>query len=134
MAGYFELKRAPSGHFEFHLRAGNHEVILSSPWHQAHHEALEGIELVRRHARDPDRYERRISRDQSPYFALTAPDGAVIAKSEMYSSAAAMETGIRSVMANGAATQVKGLDRLAGAVDRVRPQPRVGGGLGRCAR
>jgi uncharacterized protein YegP (UPF0339 family) len=113
MAGYFDLKRTEAG-FEFHLKAGNHETILSSPLLDTQHAALDGIESVRRHAADPERYLRKVARDHSPYFVLTAPDGEVIGKSEMYSSSAAMETGIRSVMANGAATQVKGLDRSPG--------------------
>ena len=41
--------------------------------------------------------------------AMIDADGAVLGQSEMYSSPAAMETGIRSVMANGTAVQVKGL-------------------------
>jgi uncharacterized protein YegP (UPF0339 family) len=109
MAGYFELKCEDGGHFEFHLKAGNHEVILSSPLHKTQRAAIEGIEAVRHHAPHPERYRRKVARDNSPYFVLQSPDGAVLGQSEMYSSPAAMETGIRSVMANGTAVQVKGL-------------------------
>jgi hypothetical protein len=110
MAGYFELKREEAGYFEFHLKAGNHEIILSSPLYTAELAAIDGIEAVRRYAAHPEHYKRKVSRDNSPYFVLLAPDGELIGRSTSYSSSAALETGIRSVMANGTTTQVKGLD------------------------
>lgn len=48
--------------------------------------------------RDDDaRFERKTAKDSSPFFTLKAANGEIIGKSEMYSSAAALENGISSV-------------------------------------
>lgn len=108
MAGYFELNPAKSG-FVFNLKAANHQVTLSSEVYSAKASALSGIDSVKKNAPDDTRYERKTAKDGSPYFVLTATNGQTIGKSEMYSSAAAMETGIASVKANAPTAPVKDL-------------------------
>ena len=61
---------------------------------------MAGINSVRSNAPHEDRYERRTSRRDEPYFVLKAQNGEVIGTSEMYSSSAARDDGIRSVMHN----------------------------------
>lgn len=46
------------------------------------------------------RFERKTAKNGQTYFVLKATNGQTIGKSEMYSSVAAMENGIRSVMKN----------------------------------
>lgn len=111
MAGYFQLGTTANGGFMFNLKAGNHEVILTSQTYQSKKSALEGIESVRNNSQLDSRLERKTAKDDSPYFVLLATNGQVIGKSEMYSGNAAMENGIKSVMTNGSSTFVKGLDR-----------------------
>jgi uncharacterized protein YegP (UPF0339 family) len=55
---------------------------------------------VLKNSQDDARFTRKTAKDGSPYFVLTSTNGQVIGTSEMYSSSAAMETGIKSVAAN----------------------------------
>lgn len=110
MTGYFDLTCNDAGHYSFNLRAGNHEVILTSQVYKSKTAALAGIEAVRASSALVGRFERRFAKDDSPYFVLLAANGQIVGRSELYKSAVAMETGIRSVIANGASTFVKGLE------------------------
>ncbi len=100
MAGYFELKSTAAGKFMFNLKAGNHEIILTSQQYTAKATAEQGIESVRTNAADLSRFDRRTSVQGDPYFALTAGNGQDIGTSQMYSSTAAMDAGIASVQQN----------------------------------
>ncbi len=110
MKGYFVLASSGAERFNFNLKAGNHEVILTSLAYKSKEEALVGIDAVRRNAGDPARFERKLAKDNSPYFVLLDENGKTIGRSEMYLSSSAMENGIKSVMSNGPSTCVKGLD------------------------
>ncbi len=109
MAGYFELKSAAAGAFSFNLKAANHQVILTSEIYTTKAAAEGGIESVKKNAADDARYQRKVAKDNSPYFLLTAGNGQTIGKSEMYASASAMDSGIASVKANAPAAAVKDL-------------------------
>ena len=98
MPGYFTFHKTPAGQFMFNLKAGNHQVILTSQIYTTKQAALDGIESVRYNSQIELRIERWVARDDLPYFVLTATSGQVIGRSEMYASNAAMENGIRSVM------------------------------------
>jgi uncharacterized protein YegP (UPF0339 family) len=108
MAGYFRISTAANGQFTFNLKAGNHEVILTSRMYDTMLAVRSAIEQVRQNSGTAARFERKVAKDNSPYFVLNDEEGQMIGRSEMYSSAAAMEIGIRSVMTNGASTIVKG--------------------------
>lgn len=109
MAGYFELKAAASGQFVFNLKAANHQVILTSEGYSTKAAAQNGIASVQANAADDARYQRKVAKDNSPYFVLTATNGQAIGRSEMYSSASAMENGIASVKTNAPSAAVKDL-------------------------
>jgi len=100
MAGTYVLVKTSDGQFLFNLKAENGERILTSERYVAKAGALTGIESVRVNAAHDARYDRRISRDRKPYFVLKAANDEVIGTSEEYSSAPAMEIGIRSVKTN----------------------------------
>jgi hypothetical protein len=110
MKGYFHLASNDAGRFTFNLKAGNHEVILTSQVYRSKQDALDGIESVRTNASNAARFQRKIAKDGSPYFVLLAENGQTLGRSEMYSENAAMENGIQSVMTNGTSTFVKGLN------------------------
>ncbi len=110
MAGYFTFRAAKSGGYMFTLKSGNHQVVLASQVYASRQSAVEGMQSVRVNSQIPERFERKRAKDGSPYFVLAAANGQVVGSSEMYSSPASMETGIRSVMTNGATEVVKGLD------------------------
>lgn len=111
MPGSFVVEKGAAASFRFNLRAGNHEIILSSETYKTKDGALNGVDSVRRNAQDEARFVRKTAKDGSPYFVLTATNGEIIGKSEMYSSAKAMENGIKSVTTN--APQAKLIDRTA---------------------
>lgn len=106
MAGKFELKTSANGKFHFNLKAGNGQIILSSEMYESRSAAENGIESVKKNAGDDARYERRTSVKGDPYFVLKAANGQEIGRSEMYTSAAAMENGIASVKTNGPAAEI----------------------------
>ena len=91
----------------FNLKAGNHEVILTSDTYSTKQAAEGGIASVQANSPNDERYERKNSIRGEPYFVLKATNGETIGKSEMYSSASAMESGIASVKANGPTKTVK---------------------------
>ncbi|MCP5279608.1 MAG: YegP family protein [Thiobacillus sp.] len=113
MAGYFELKTMANGNFMFVLKAGNHQVILTSQGYKEKRSAQAGIESVRKNGLEDGRYERKTASNGSPHFSLTATNGQIIGSSEMYSSTAAMENGIASCKANCASDTVKDLTAAA---------------------
>lgn len=100
MASKFQLKKSKNDKFFFSLHAGNGQSILSSEMYEAKASALGGIESVKKNALDDARYERLSGKDGSPYFVLKATNGQVIGSSEMYSSAAARDSGIESCKTN----------------------------------
>ncbi|WP_018152219.1 YegP family protein [Leeia oryzae] len=100
MAGKFELKPTKNDGFMFNLKAGNGQIILTSEIYNTKAAALNGIESVKKNAAEDGRFERRESKNGEPYFVLKAGNGQEIGRSEMYSSASAMENGIESVQKN----------------------------------
>ena len=102
MAGKFEITTRKNGEFQFNLKAGNGQVILTSEGYKAKASALNGVESVRKHSQDDANFERLTAKDGSPYFSLKAGNGQSIGKSEMYSGAAARDNGIASVIKHAA--------------------------------
>ena len=100
MAGKFEIKQTANGKYTFNLRAGNGQIILSSEMYESRSAAQNGIQSVKKNAADDARYDRLTAKSGDPYFVLKAGNGEPIGRSEMYSSAAAMENGIESVKKN----------------------------------
>ena len=107
MKGYYELKKAGDGRFQFTLHAANHETILVSQLYAAKADAEKGIESVRCHGPHEARFERKLSALGEPYFSLKAPNGQIIGTSEMYGSEASRDNGVRSVAANSPTTVVR---------------------------
>jgi uncharacterized protein YegP (UPF0339 family) len=109
MPGYFECKPAASGQFMFNLKAGNHEVILTSEQYTTKAAALAGIESVRKNATVDANFLRKVAKSAANYFVLIAANHQTIGKSEMYSSPAAMDKGIASVKVNAPVASLKDL-------------------------
>ncbi|PRH83047.1 YegP family protein [Arenimonas caeni] len=100
MAGKFEIGKRSNGEFQFTLKAGNGQVILTSEGYKAKESCLNGIESVRKNAGDEGRFERLQAKDGRSYFTLKAGNGQVIGQSQMYADAGGRDNGIRSVMEN----------------------------------
>lgn len=106
MAGKFELKQSDSGKFHFNLKAGNGQIILSSEMYESRAAAENGIASVQKNAADDARFERKTSSNGKPFFTLTATNGQIIGKSEMYESETARDNGIESVKTNAPAASI----------------------------
>jgi uncharacterized protein YegP (UPF0339 family) len=109
MAAKFEIKLAADGQCYFNLKAANGEVILTGEQYKAKASAHGGIDSVKANAPDDGRFERKTSTGGQPYFVLKAANGEILGRSQMYSSAAAMEKGIASVKASAPAAAVEDL-------------------------
>jgi len=106
MAGKFEISKRSNGEYQFNLKAGNGQVILTSEGYGDKNGCANGIESVRKHAQADANFERKTAKDGSPYFNLKASNGQIIGKSEMYKSEAARDNGIKSVMENAPGASV----------------------------
>lgn len=98
-----------NGEFQFNLKAGNGEIILSSEGYTAKASCLNGIESVRKNAPDDNRYERKEAKNGKFFFNLKAANGQIIGTSEMYETAAGRDKGIESVKRNAPDATVEDL-------------------------
>lgn len=98
--GKFVVSIRNNGEFQFNLKAGNGQVILTSEGYTTKAACLNGIESVKKNSQDDKRFDRKESTNRKPFFNLTATNGQNIGRSEMYESVAARENGIESVKKN----------------------------------
>ena len=106
MAAKYDLKKAKGAQYLFNLKAANGQVVLTSERYKAKASAKKGIESVRTNAKKAKQFERRQAKNGKPYFVLLAGNGEPIGRSQMYSSKAAMEKGIRCVKKDGPKARV----------------------------
>ena len=104
--GKFVISQRKNGEYQFNLKAGNGQVILTSEGYTTLAACKNGIESVKKNSQEDARFERKEAKDGSPFFNLKATNGQVIGKSEMYSSTAACENGIESVKKNAPEAEV----------------------------
>lgn len=107
MAGYFEIKKAKDGSPMFNLKAGNHEIILTSQMYSSMEACKAGIESVKKNAALDERFEKTTTASGKFRFALKASNGQTIGTSETYESAASRDKGIASVMKNAPGADTK---------------------------
>ena len=93
----------------FNLKAGNHEVILTSELYTTKAAAENGIMSVKTNSTIDAHFHRKTAKDDSPYFVLVAGNSQTIGKSEMYSSTSAMENGVKSAKTNAPTAATKDL-------------------------
>ena len=104
--GSFLITKRKDGEFQFNLRAGNHEVILTSEGYKQASGCKNGIQSVIKNSVNDKLFERCVSGNGKHFFNLKSTNGQVIGTSEMYESSAAMENGIESVMKNAPGAKV----------------------------
>ena len=100
MSAKFEIEKTSDGHYHFHLKAANGEIIFSSQRYKAKASAEGGVDAVKANAPIDAHFERLTSSSNEPYFILKAANGETVGCSQMYSSTEAMEKGIESVKTN----------------------------------
>lgn len=107
MAGWYELRRTNNSQYDFVLKAGNGEVILTSEQYVTKTSAQAGIASVQVNSPIDERYDRKVANNGKFYFTLKAANHQVIGMSQMYASASGRDSGIESVKANGPTKTVK---------------------------
>lgn len=100
MAGKFEVTKRSNGEFQFNLKAGNGQVILTSEGYSAKASCMNGIESVRKNSQDDKRFERKTASNGKAFFNLTASNSQVIGSSQMYADDKGRDNGIESVKTN----------------------------------
>jgi hypothetical protein len=104
--GKYFISKAKNDEVYFNLKATNGQTILTSQMYSSESACFNGIESVRTNCSDDNKFERKQSVNNKPYFVLKAANRQVIGNSEMYESEAGMENGIESVKKNGKSTTV----------------------------
>jgi uncharacterized protein YegP (UPF0339 family) len=105
----FVIKTDARGEFRFNLETASGLVVLRSEGYTTKANCLHGVESVRKHAVQEERFERTISRTGDYHFNLKAANGQVVGTSPMYADQDDMEHAIRWVMeAAAAAALVEG--------------------------
>lgn len=103
----FIIKKRTNGEFQFNLKAGNGEVILTSEGYSTKAACENGIESVQKNAPDDDRYEKKTSSNGKFHFNLKATNGQVIGSSELYATESGRDQGIESVKKNAPSATVE---------------------------
>lgn len=105
--GTFVISKRKNGEFQFNLKAGNGQTILTSEGYTTKANCNNGIESVKKNSVEDARYERKTSSNGKFYFNLKATNGQVIGTSEMYESENGRENGIESVKKNAPDADIK---------------------------
>jgi uncharacterized protein YegP (UPF0339 family) len=104
--GKFVITQRINKEYQFNLKSGNGDIILTSEGYVQKASCHKGIESVRINSQDDSRYERRIAVNNKDYFVLKARNGEIIGKSQLYSSKSAMEEGINAVKSNAPTAEI----------------------------
>lgn len=104
--GKFTISKRKNDEYQFDLKAGNGEIILTSEGYTTKANCHKGIESVRINSQDDSRYDRRVAVNEKDYFVLKARNGEIIGKSQYYSSRSSMEIGIESVKNNAPTAEI----------------------------
>lgn len=104
--GKFIITQRVNKEYQFNLKAGNGEIILTSEGYVQKASCQKGIESVKVNSQDLSRYDKRVAKNGKDYFVLKARNGEIIGNSQMYSTKAGMENGIASVKSNAPTAEV----------------------------
>ncbi|WP_417360290.1 YegP family protein [Galbibacter sp.] len=104
----YKIERtSPGNDFNFVLLAEHGHTILKSNFFDSVEDVKKQIESVKTNALNMSRYERKTTSDGKFYFNLTNASGAVLGRSQTYSSEAGMENGILAVKSNAHTLQIQ---------------------------
>lgn len=107
--GKFEILKRKNDEFQFNLKAGNGEIILTSEGYVAKESCKKGIDSVKRNSQSAERFEKKVAANGKFFFNLKATNGQVIGSSQMYATEAGRDNGIDSVMRNAPDAKVDDL-------------------------
>lgn len=98
--GKFVISKRTNGEFQFNLKAGNGQVILTSEGYSAKAGCENGIESVRKNSQDESNFDKKTAANGKFHFNLKAGNGQIIGSSQMYEAEAGRDNGIASVKEN----------------------------------
>lgn len=104
--GKFEITTRANGEFQFNLKSGNGQVILTSEGYSSKANCENGIESVRKNSQDDSKYDLKTAKNGKFYFNLKATNGQIIGTSEMYESESGRSNGVASVKKNAPNAEV----------------------------
>lgn len=104
--GKFVITQRANKEYQFNLKAGNGEIILTSEGYVQKASCIKGIESVKINSQDDSRYDRKEAVNKKDYFVLKARNGEIIGKSQYYSTKFGMENGIVSVKNNAPEAEI----------------------------
>ena len=105
--GKFVITQSPKNNdYYFNLKAGNHQIILTSQGYSSKASCENGIESVKKNSQDDSKFDRKKSSNGKHYFNLKASNGQIIGSSEMYEATSGCENGIASVKKNAPDAEV----------------------------
>jgi len=104
--GKFEIKTRKDGEFQFNLKAGNGQIILTSEGYKTKAACVNGIASVKKNSQEETRFDKLESKNGKFYFNLKATNGQIIGTSEMYESGDSRDNGIASVQKNAPDAEV----------------------------
>ena len=111
MAKFEVYQSGRKNEFRFRLKADNGQTILSSESYSSRIACINGINSVKKNAKDP----KRVSRSQTPSrmfrFAVTAGNNEIIGISQNYRSETSRDNGIDSVKRNAARAEIKDVEK-----------------------
>ena len=111
MAKFEVYQSGKNNEFRFRLKAANGQTILSSEGYKTKASCLNGIESVKKNAKDP----KRIVKSQTPgkmfRFAVIAANKETIGVSQNYKSESGRNNGIDSVARNAANASIVDLKK-----------------------
>jgi uncharacterized protein YegP (UPF0339 family) len=82
--------------FSFVLTARNGQVLLESPVYPSLDKCRDGIQALRHHAADDERYQRQATAGKKWHFELTTAEGGLLATGRPYTQRHGCERGIRA--------------------------------------
>lgn len=98
--GKFEITKRKNDDFQFNLKSGNGEIILTSQGYKTKASCLNGVESVRTNSKRDDSFDKKKSTNDKTYFNVIATNGQIIGTSQMYKSVSGRDNGIESVKKN----------------------------------
>lgn len=98
--GKFHVTKRTNGDLQFNLKATNGQVILTSQGYSSRDACMNGIDSVKKHAKEEKNFHQETAKDGKYYFNLKASNGQIIGNSEIYESETGLKKGMKSVMEN----------------------------------
>lgn len=90
----FVITKQLTGEYQFNLKTGNEEILLTGDGFPSKSNCRHVIETVQQHAAEEDKYDLRTSTNGKYFFTLEAANGQTIAVSKMYETEASRNNGI----------------------------------------